>query len=175
MHLRSALTLALLCPTMVLAAGQGEVVKPFAPKGGGFTVHLPGTPGEQRQTVQTASGAVAVTLYLLDLAGGEKTLVVGYSELPASGIKPGTEEKRLESARDGAVASAKGKLKREGRITLGKHPGREFVIAVSDKVEVRTRMYAVRNRLYQALAVGPPAWVHSAEVGKFLDSFKLIE
>src|SRR4051812_5989517 len=139
--------------------------KPFRSAGGQFTVLLPGVPVEQKQAVKKPVGTVEMTLFILELKPAQGSYVVGYSELPESAIQVGTEEKRLDNARDRAVASAKGKLKSERRIILHGHPGRDLEIAVDDKTSLRTRLYAVKNRLYQVLAVGPAPWVASKETG----------
>ncbi len=147
--------------------------KPFSSPAGHFTVLLPGVPLEQKQSVKTSIGTVELILFILEVKKAQGSYVVGYSELPEPAVQVGTEEKRLDNARDGAVASAKGKLKSEKRIALQGHHGRDLLIEVDGKHVIRTRFYAVKNRLYQVLAVGPADWVAARESSKFLDSFKL--
>jgi len=50
---------------------------------------------------------------------------------------------------------------------------RTAVIAVDSKTFVRTRIYAVRNRLYQLLVVGDEAAVSSKDAQRFLESLRL--
>src|SRR5207244_3119777 len=109
----------------------------------------------------------------LDVKKGEGSYVLVFADFSEAMLKGGSDEKRLDNARDGAVTSAKGKLKAEKRITLDKHPGRELHIEVEGKTAVRTRFYAVKNRLYQVLAVGTRELVFSKDTDRFLDSFKL--
>ncbi|MCS7045754.1 MAG: hypothetical protein NZO58_05315, partial [Gemmataceae bacterium] len=74
----------------------------------GFTVKLPGTPKEKKQQWELPEGKVEATTRSYDgLKDG--VLVVGVTQFPA-GAGDGGEEKRLKNARDGALASAKGKL-----------------------------------------------------------------
>jgi hypothetical protein len=146
--------------------------KPFVPKGGGFSVLLPLTPTEHKQRLKTSAGPITVTLFIADEKKIECTFVVGYSQYPEGSIGPRTAEKRLDNARDGAVASAKGKLKSEKVITLDGHPGRELEIE-SAKGMVRTRLVAVKNRLYQTMVVGSASLVRGKEAEHFLKSFKL--
>jgi hypothetical protein len=162
-------------PWLVLAlpvtAYQGTEWKSFSPKDAAFSILFPGPPTEQKNPVKTPSGTIDI--YLCEVVTTEGKYVVSWSEFPADSIKPNTEDQRLNNARDAAVASAKGKLKREKALLLDKYPGRELVIEIEGKPTVLMRMYAVKNRLYQVVVVGSIDMVTSKEAAKFLDSFKL--
>lgn len=161
---------------LVLGAAQDNVPndwKPFTSKDGGFTVVLPAAgPNEGKRSVKTPAGTIEVTYYLVEVKD-KGSYVVTFAEYPEEALKGGTEDKRLDNARDGAVQSAKGKLKSEKKIMLGDHPGRELLIESEAMGSVRTRIYAVKTRLYQTLAAGVPAFLQAKETGQFLDSFKL--
>src|SRR5262249_33927006 len=135
-------------------AGKAEW-KEFTSKEGGFAVLLPGTPVEQRQLVKTPVGSVDVHLFVVDPEGAPGAYVVGYSDFPEVALNDGGAQKRLDNARDGAVAQVKGKLKSEKKIKLKGVPGRELHIEVNDKTAVRLRLYVVQNRLYQVMSIGP--------------------
>ena len=166
------LTFALALPLLL---GQPPASwKSFTSKEGGFSVSLPAIPREKRQTVKGPKGAREVTIFVLE-AKGDGSFVVSFSEFSPSEVKAGSEEKRLSHARDGAVESTKGKLLHERKITLEGHAGRELWIEKERQGIVQLRLYAVRNRLYQTLAVGPKEFIESKETGWFLDSFKLIK
>lgn len=159
----------------VLGAVQDGEWKIFSPKDGGFTVLMPGMPMEDKQDVKTVGGDISVILHILEVKN-EGSLVVSYSEYPDAAFKGGDDDKRLDSARDGAVVSAKGKLKSEKKITLDGRPGRDLHIETSAKgVEgaVRTRIYAVNKRLFQTMVVGTRDFVGGKDAERFLDSFKL--
>jgi hypothetical protein len=147
--------------------------KAFSPEDGAFAVQMPGTPTEFKKTIQTPNGPVEVLVFELAVPASEGKIAVGYSEFPEASVKPGTEDKRLDNARDGAVASSKGKLKREKSLLLDTHPGRELTIEIEGKGMVVMRLYAVNNRLYQVVAVGPADLVTSQDAQKFLTSFHL--
>jgi hypothetical protein len=147
--------------------------KPFSPKDGAFTVQLPASPQEHKKSVKAGALDTEVILYELDVPPGEGKYAIGYSEYPKEMIKAGTEDKRLDNARDAAKNTAKGKLKREKSLLLDTFPGRELYIDVDDKKAIVIRLYAVNNRLYEIVAVGSPDFVKSQETAKFLDSFKL--
>jgi hypothetical protein len=42
-------------------------------------------------------------------------------------------------------------------------------------VVIKMRIYAVKQRLYQTMAMGPGAFFQSKDAGQFLDSLKLIK
>jgi hypothetical protein len=145
----------------------------FSPPKAGFSILLPAPPLEQQQTIKSPQGDVKVTTFVLDRKKEKGAYAVSLSEFPLKAIKSGTEERRLNNARDGAIASSKGKLKSEKRLTLQGSPGRELLIWVGDMGVIRTRIYAVKNRLYQVTVTGPGEWVTSKDPERFLGSFKI--
>ena len=84
-------------------------------------------------------------------------------------------DKRLDQARDGAIASVGGKKRSEEKIKLKGHPGREIVIEKDSEVVVRMRIYLVKNRLYQVMVLGNGPVFPAKDAGFFLDSFRLNE
>ena len=161
---------------LVLGAGQDEAPKGwkrFAPDAGGFAIRLPAEPTEGKRTVKTPQGEVEVTYFLVEVKG-QGSYVVVYTEYPEEALKGGADEKRLDNARDGAVQSAKGKLKGEKRLRLENYPGRELVVESSAAGGVRTRLYAVNNRLYQTMAAGSRGFLQAKETEQFLNSFQLV-
>jgi hypothetical protein len=171
--MRTATPALLVCVAALGAQAPASDWKPFSPKDGSFIILLPDTPSEAKKSIKTASGTAEVSLFEVAVKPGDGKYVVGYSEFPESSIKPGTEDKRLDHARDGALASAKGKLKREKSLLLDNSPGRELNIEIEGKAMVVLRMYAVKNRLYEIVAAGSAEFVTSKETAKFLESFKL--
>jgi hypothetical protein len=160
---------------LVLVAGETAEWVNFEPKGGGFAAAFPSKPAEKKQSVKTATGSfVDVSLFVAEPKRGEGQFVISYSEFSDAQLKGGTDEKRLENARNGAAISIKGKVRGEKKIALDKHPGLEFIID-TDKTVVRTRIYAVKKRMYQAMVVGPKAVAEGKDAQRFLDSFKLLK
>jgi len=149
---------------------DAEDWKPFTPKEGGFTILFPGAPAESKQETKTPAGTVTVTFFVAEQDG--VTYIAGYSVFPKETMKTRTEEKRLDNARDGAVAAAKGKLESERKFHLKKHPARESLIK-GEKAFIRSRIYAVENRLYQTMVMGTKEQTKGKEATHFLDSFQL--
>jgi hypothetical protein len=182
---RLTIYLLLLSPLVSLAAQTGaDEWKAFTPKIGGFEVMFPGTPLEQKQIVKTPAGDIIMTVFALELKKGAGSFVVGVSELPPEMVKAGTEDQRLENARKGAIDAlnntlekGKGKVKPrlEKKVDLPgtRYPGWDLHLEVTPKQHVRTKLYAVQNRLYQLAAVGSSEFVNSKDSLKFLDSLKL--
>jgi hypothetical protein len=141
----------------------------LSPGDRGFTVQVPGAPNEFKKTISGQE----VVIYEVPLAAMGAKFVVSYSRIPAGAVVAGTEDKRLDNARDGAVASSKGKLKQEKSLLLDQFPGRELTIQIDDKTSVLLRLYAVKNVLYQTAVIGPPDALASPEAKKFFASFKL--
>jgi len=124
--------------------------------------------------VTTATGPLDVFLFIAE-GKNDSAFVLSYSDLPAAEVKAGEEDQRLDNAREGAVDKARGKLRSEKKIELDKFPGRELVIETEKDVVIRMRIYAVKQRLYQAMALGPGGFAQSKDASLFLDSFKLIK
>jgi hypothetical protein len=170
---RASLLVGLALGASVAAQPAGAEWKEFISKPGAFRVLLPGIPHELRDSVKGAAVPIEVVLFLLEPRKGEGTYGVGYSVVPVSALLAADPEKRLRHARDQAVARAKGKLHSDRPIRLDGFPGREFEIEVEGKVRIRTRLFAVKKRLYQLLVTGPDDWLRSPDPSRFFDSFQL--
>lgn len=159
---------------LLLGAAQNDLPdnwKPVVSTTGGFKVTMPPKPTEKKQQVKTATGQLNVFLLLAD-GRNDSVFVVSYCDYPDADSKKGTEQKRLDHARDGAVSSARGKLLKEEAIKLKGHPGREIVIEKNGETVARMRIFLVNRRLYQVMALGNAA---PKEAGFFLASFDLNE
>ncbi len=170
------LCLGLTLPLLVGAAQPGNLPdgwRVFTSKAGKFAVALPGDPEESKQRVLSASAALEVHTFVVDTKDG--AYIVSYSDMPADEVKAGSESKRLDLAHDGAVARAKGKLRSEKNRDLDGYPGRELAIRAEKGQRIRMRIVAVKNRLYQAMALGPAKFTESKDVTRFLDSLRLVK
>src|SRR5437868_6266059 len=111
------------------AQAQPENLPPgwrvFTSNEGAFAIALPGTPAQSKQRVLTAAAALDVFLFVVETKD-DGALVVSYCDMPADEVKPGSEAKRLDLARDGAVTNARGKLRSEKECKLSGFPGREL-------------------------------------------------
>lgn len=142
----------------------------FASKAGRFSVSLPGVPIEVPQFV----GQLKVVKYVAE-GKNEAVYVISHTDYAEADVKADAVQKRLDQARDGAIVSVGGKLKTEKAVQLEGFPGRDIAIEKAGAVIVRMRIFVVDRRVYQVLALGPPAVLGSKEVANFLDSFRLIK
>jgi hypothetical protein len=147
--------------------------KEFTSKEGGFVVLMPGVPVEDKKALRLPSGPADLNLYVVERKKEETAYIVAYCELPETVLKNGTDENRLDYAQKRAVASTKGKLAGEKKIKLGTYPGRELRFEVEGKGEVRQRIYAAREKVYQLMVAGPKEMTDSKDADKFFQSFKL--
>lgn len=146
----------------------------FHSKTGGFTLSFPGgPPAEQKQIVRTPTGNLDVTSYVFESKQNPGRYLVSFSEYPEGAVATGTDEKRLDYARDGLVSRSKGKLVSESRIKVEGFPGRDLVIEMEPNNALRTRMFAVKNRLFQVMVLGPRKMVQAKTTEIFLESFQL--
>jgi len=140
-------------------------------KEGRFSVSMPEGYTEKKQKVTRAGDTLEVTMVIGE--GTKDTLfVVSYCDYSDADLKKGPVAKRLDYAREGAVNSSGGTLKSETKRELDGHPGRDVVIVKDSEVVVRTRIYLVKNRLYQVMTLGK---VPAKESDAFLDSFRLLK
>ncbi len=172
MRMRAVL-LGLLALVLVAARDKDDAWQDFTSKDGGFEVSMPGKPVEQKDSLRTPSGPLDLVMYVVERKKEETAYIAMFCEFPESVFKSGTDEKRLDYARNRAVASTKGKLVGEKKIKLGDYPGRELQFEVEGKGLVRQRMYAVKDKLYQLLVAGPKEAALGKDADRFLQSFKL--
>jgi len=163
-----------LAAAVLVAAEPATKAGRFASKAGRFTIEMPGEPKEQINKIDTALGPIDLHLFVFS-PDPNIVYIASYADYPEDVIKKSDSEKMLNGARDGAVKNINGKLDREKKITIDKHPGRDISI-VADQAMARVRMYLVDARLYQVILVSTSKEsVTSKDAEKFLDSFKLAD
>jgi hypothetical protein len=108
--------------TSTRAAGEPRPAwKTISPAGEGFSVALPGTP-RKGETAPAGAGELPTVQY--QAASGPISYSVSYVDYPAAAVRD--PKRLLDGTLAAAVRLSKGELRREGRITLGRYPGREF-------------------------------------------------
>jgi hypothetical protein len=168
----SSRSLLLACVVVAALFGGGtQAQEPawqsFSPRGGGFTVSLPGTPEASNykdNDDQAFRWVVALRAYAL--AAGYVTYAKGAPKDPKSW---------LEQTRDLTVKASKGKLLEDKEIRLAGNPGREFRFENGDGRICSVRLYLVKDRLYQTLAIAKDEAAVKADLVRFLNSFQLRE
>ena len=152
------------------ARAQDNEWKTFSSKEGQFTVLLPGKPVERKQAV---GNNVEQVQYLID--GGNKAYLIAYQDDQNFANADETLVKQaLAAGRDAAVTSLKGTLLSQKEMKFDKkYNGMEFQIEIPGTGIYRSRIFMVKERLYQVTVLGPKEVAVSKEADRFLDSFKL--
>jgi hypothetical protein len=165
------LTLAVLA--LMAVACQRFKWKEFTSTAGAFSVLLPGTPTEQTQRLNTQVGTIDVHLFILEQDNAQ--YLVAYNDYPDAMAQSANADKVLDGAREGVVANVRGRLVSEQRISLAAHPGRELHIKVPEGLQaMRTRLFLVKQRLYQVGVLTADGETDTKDVNKYLESFKLL-
>ena len=146
--------------------------KEFKSTKGQFSLQVPGTPKEQKETVKTQAGDIDLHLFLLEQK--EIAYMVGYSDYPEPLIKQAEPEAILDGARNGAVSNVNGKLLSERAVSLEGHKGREIKVK-TEKGVIKARIFLVEARLYQLMTVTAKEKTFAENTKRFFDSFKLLK
>lgn len=163
--------------SLVPAFGQQSGWVKVTSETGKFSVLMPGTqaPEEKAQTVATETKVPEAAPYSTHLwiAPTDKGIfLVGYVAY-APGYHPSAQSE-LEANRDNFVKGINAKLISSSATSLGAFPGVEF-ICESDTRTFKTRVFMVGSRPYQVTAGTNKGIDDSANVEKFLSSFKVTQ
>jgi hypothetical protein len=140
---------------------------------GSFRAELPGEPRRVSNRFDTAAGPAPIEMWVRE--EGERVFMVGYTEYPEKLRTVVSDEELLTSARDGAVERVRGRLLVDQAKQQGGTPGRRIEIDAEDgQARVRGDLFVSGRRLYQVFATVEPTAIESAEVQRFLDSFRLL-
>jgi hypothetical protein len=144
-----------------------------APEDGSFRAEIPGPAERVQHDLATPVGPAPVQIWTN--RDGERVFMVGYTEFPEKVRAAVAEDELLDSARDGAVAQVAGRLLIDEPRELGEVRGKRIAIDADEgRVRVRGDLFVVGRRLYQVLATTAPQETDSADVTRFLDSFRLL-
>jgi hypothetical protein len=165
--------LALGALMLLLGGCQRATWREFSSKEGRFSVLVPGTLSEQTQNLTTQAGAIDLHFFVVEQDGFQ--YLVSYNDYPDAMVREANADKVLDGARDGVVANVQGRLLNEAKVWLADYPGRELRIKIPEgRQAMRTRLYFVGNRLYQVGVLSAEDGAAAEEIGKFLNSFKLL-
>ena len=142
---------------------------------GRFAVLLPGKAQHESRTLNTAAGALTMTMYAFSLKQG--SMGVAYTDYPAAALAAEHGREQLDAARDALLRNIGGGVRSEEDISIEGFPGRQVYAegqAGAQGVLLKARFVAVGNRLYQIAYIGAKDGVAMADVDMFLTSFKLL-
>lgn len=159
-------------PTPAPAAGLPAGWQVFASPEGGFSVWLPRSPKSSVTPSDSEVGKLDNHIFEVSLPSGSFT--VGYTDYPPEFIAQVDPEQMLDNVRDGELRGLKATLREDHPITLGDYTGRE-VLAETESLVLKTRIYLIKNRLYQMIAITRTEAQLAAEGTTFLNSFQVGE
>jgi len=139
-------------------------------------VLMPGTPTKEKQTKNTQWGPI--DLYFFIVEREDVVYTVSYVDYPQSFVQQIDPEIILDNARNAGVSNAQGTLLSEHTISLEEYPGRELRIKYPTpgrEITIHNRIFLVDNRFYQIMLTTPKEESFSEDIGKFFDSFVLLD
>lgn len=139
----------------------------YSSRTGRFSIMMPAEPTLQEQPVDTAAGKLMNYVFLSQK--GSAAFAISYADYPQNDADP---QGVLDRVRDGAVTGIKGTLVSGKNITHKGYPGREFQASTQGALYT-SRIFLVKDRLYQMVVVAPATQLSAAETNRFLTSFDL--
>jgi hypothetical protein len=165
-------------PSGTIPGGPREIIieQEFKDDEGNFVLTMPGKPLEMSTTIETPIGKVPIKTFTANY--GSISFIAMYAEYPIAIDTPEAIKGGLDAARDMMIGVSNGKLISEIEFAYKQYPGRELKAGTNSDV-VRLRMYLVQQRMYLLMVsvqgTTDISRVESKQVGRFLDSFRLIK
>jgi hypothetical protein len=159
----------------------------FSFPAGGFAIKMPGEPIQTEGTLESKGHELPVTIYRYFGKTSSITHSVSYTDFPYNLESPHIVKQLFDEMRDAVVKKADGmatyNVLGETDVSLDGHPGRLLEVEVDHKAILRSKSFAVGNRLYQVTVITMSLGALSREMRRlheevalrFLDSFKLIQ
>jgi hypothetical protein len=165
-------SVASLLPIQLAGCGAPQEFKSEA---GRFSIVAPVELKEQVTPVDSPFGKIDFHVFMGRSPDAE--YLVSYADFPNPQLLA-DPERLIDARRDDEIRTLKGRLGRETRITVDGNPGREISLEGTDpsgtQVSAKTRLFLVRNRLYQ-IYVGAGRANLPTDSDAFLQSFKLLK
>jgi hypothetical protein len=161
----------------VFTLGLAGAAQAAQVKGDAFSVTLPdgfGSPQQQKQTVNSASGPINVVTYISKASDGS-AVILGYSQFSGMIKDP---DATLASGRDSLLKSLGATAKDERAVKVSGHPGRTFAYSAASPRPIfgRTDLVVVGPRMYQLVYLGfDQESLDKADVQNMFSTFKVTE
>jgi hypothetical protein len=158
---------------LALFACKKHEFKPLTSSEGGFSVEMPGEPKHESKSTETAAGPIQFQMYSVELSSGSVAYIVSYNDYPKALVTFGKPDSLLDGVVEGAVGKGR-TVKSQRNVALEGHPGREFTAVLASGHDYSSRVFLVKERLYQLNVVSEPGKGDEQEKLRFFDSFKLL-
>ena len=139
---------------------------------GRFAVLLPGKAQREARTLNTAAGALTMTMYACSLKQG--SMGVAYTDYPAAALAADQGRAQLDAARDALLRNIGGSVRSEQEMMIEGFPGRQVYAEGRAGARLKARFVAAGDRLYQIAYIGERDGLAMADIDMFLTSFKLL-
>ena len=136
---------------------------------------LPCKPQRESRTLDSAAGAVMMTMYACSLKTG--TMGAAYTDAPMAAPAAEPTRAQMDAARDALLRNIGAGTRVEEEIGIGGMPGRQVYAlgrAGTQELVLKARLVVAGGRLYQIAYVGARDGLAMADVDLFLTSFKLL-
>ena len=143
----------------------------YSPDGGRYRIDMPGTPKVGTAPIPVGPGqTVPMTEAVVQLPAA--AYLASWVDYPDRIARAVSTDLLLDRVRDGS--SAGHTLRGEKKLTIGRFPGREYVVVQADGTNTATRTYWVRGRLYQLTVTGRVGIESQPDTRRFFESFSLV-
>ena len=169
---RRLLSFAAVLVLLLVGCNKAEW-KEFHSTPGRFTVMLPGDPTEDSSQVTTAIGPVDVHMFHHDEIF--LSFLVGYSDLPDRPDMVYNTDKMFDGSRNEVVRKVNARVISEQPITVDGNPGRLIILEKDNNLNMKIKLVWLRPRLYQVVIAANDIRAGSADIDRFMDSFKITQ
>ena len=143
----------------------------FRPQGIGYSVELPGQWKLTIEDVRTSAGIFKAPMATVALGDGREFITM-YVAYPDELIRNRPLTAILDGVRDGAVASAKGFLRKEQKLVVSNRPARQIVVEAPPHHVAVNRYFMLGSTLVQALVLSTTNPENDPMTKRFLESLK---
>jgi hypothetical protein len=159
---------ALLASGGVRAQGWSD----YRSEAGNFHVEMPGAPRLDAAEIPIGNKETAPMKEAVVRVPGA-AYQVSYIVYPPRISGAASADVMLDTFRNNM--SSDHSYRNESKLTLGRFPGREFVVVDSPTRNTAVRIYWIRGRLYQLMVTGAPGIDARPDTRRFFGSFGLIK
>jgi hypothetical protein len=143
----------------------------YSPEGGRYRVDMPGAPKVNTAPIAVGPGQ-STSMTEAEVRLGPVSYLASYVDYPERIARAASADLMLDRVRDGS--SAGNTLRAEKKLTLGRFPGREYVVVQANGTNTAMRTYWVRGRLYQLMVTGGAGIEAQPGTRRFFESFNLV-
>jgi hypothetical protein len=144
----------------------------YSPEGGRYRIDMPGTPKVNTAPIPVGPGQTA-PMTEAEVRLGAVGYLASWVDYPERIARAASADLMLDRVRDGSAAGNTLRAEKKN-LTLGRFPGREYVVVQANGTNTALRTYWVRGRLYQLMVTDGAGIEAQPDTRRFFDSFSLV-